>query len=236
MTNKLTEIDSKFYQESNIIPLSTKTNTGLQRCGKSEWWDGGADKLIDDRWEWQHLYFISDEEIKEGDWVLRGSGSYGCRKVLRIHKDFAICTDFWDKPIETPFPLNELKKIIVTTDKELNIHWNKQDYKALPRPSNEFLRKFCELGGISKVLVEMICPVCYGDKVVNNGMFDIDCNNCHYKNHNSNLILKVAPDNTIICKSVNNSLQEKMDKFFKETPIELIISKFEELGYKFISK
>lgn len=215
MTNKLTEIDSKFYQESNIIPLSTKTNTGLQRCGKSEWWDGGADKLIDDRWEWQHLDFISNEEIKEGDWVLRGNGSYGCRKVLRIHKDFAICTDFWDKPIETSFPLNELKKIIATTDKGLEKHCNtcqgkkeifnglfqvdcpdcyyKTHNMQLPRPSNEFLSKFCKLGGIDKVLVEM--EEINFDASVFGGKSEILSIPFLQQ-------IKVASDNTITCKPV----------------------------------
>lgn len=224
MTNKLTEIDSKFYQEYGIImlPAKEKTNIVKQLDVKTNHLQFVSNSWVSTyNWEYQHLYFISNEEIKKGDWVLRGNGSYGCRKVLRIHKDFAICTDFWDKPIETSFPLNELKKIIATTDRELTIGINQCDgcqaglplkdgihkdhqvmgiactkeryIKQLPRPSNEFLKKFCELGGIDKVLVEMY------DDGEEDWMGD-DYNGQPF--WNSHYILKIAPDNTITCKPV----------------------------------
>lgn len=120
----------------------------------------------------QHLYFLSDEEIKEGDWIIWEN------KVVK-----AINTSYWSA-----------KKIIATTDESLRWHQDNEIqiidtyHCKFPRPSNEFLKKYCELGGIDKVLVEYDCPQCkdYG--------FISECrSNCNQRF----LELKVAPDNTI---------------------------------------
>lgn len=52
-----------------------------------------------------------------------------------------------------------LVKIIATTDKSLSIFVEKIKYlgdvvKPFPSPSQAFIKKYCELGGIDKVLVE----------------------------------------------------------------------------------
>ena len=103
-----------------------------------------------------HLYFTSDEEIKEGDWYLDTQ-----TKQIKQYLDTSkTCSEniLWDC----------CKKIIATTDKSLTlkiidsnkskpIDTGKPDkYKTvhLPSPSQAFIQKYCEQGGIDKVLVE----------------------------------------------------------------------------------
>ena len=70
-------------------------------------------------WQPQHLYFISDEEIKEGDWQinhLTNKISNRTNKFIEVGKQ-------------------NCSKIIATTDSSLN----------LPRPSNEFIIAYCNI-------------------------------------------------------------------------------------------
>ena len=164
----------------------------------------------------QYLYFLSDEEIKEGDkpcW---------CYNSIK---------NTWNNDIilyqgAMPFyHYKGFKKIIATTDESLsslnitkcsNINCEEgvinginpkickkcnPSYILLPRPSNEFLKKYCELGGIDKVLVEYDEKCCDGDKSTEL------CNSLGCKN--SLEILKVAPDNTISIYPITNETQFK---------------------------
>ena len=78
----------------------------------------------------QHLYFTTDEEIKEGDWYFDG--------IDLVHKKSKYNKDLVDGNKQT-------KKIVATTDKSL----------GLPEPSQAFIQKYCELGGIDEVDIEL---------------------------------------------------------------------------------
>lgn len=65
----------------------------------------------------QHLYIISDDDIKEGDWVYKNDSN---PKVFK-----------WINTTNTNF---NYKKIIATTDTSLN----------LAQPSQEFIEKYIE--------------------------------------------------------------------------------------------
>jgi len=94
----------------------------------------------------QHLYFTTDEEIKEGDWYL---------DVLKtgfptVHK----CGN--SLPFTAP-------KIIATTDPKLLVDfeghepYTGRDISAkvyLPQPSQDFIEEYCKAGGIDEVDVE----------------------------------------------------------------------------------
>lgn len=120
----------------------------------------------------QHLYFLSDDEIKE-DWIYDSNFN----KITK-HKGESIT-----------YLKNYCKKIISSTDESLKIskpfnsNWGGLGHSlvSLPRPSKEFLKKFCELGGIDKCLVEYVYFTNHKD----------------YKLVYSDYKLKVAPDNTI---------------------------------------
>jgi hypothetical protein len=125
----------------------------------------------------QHLYFLSDDEIKEICW---------CYDT--INKEIVLFQGALPK-----YHYRGYKKIIATTNTDLDKLCgcgNNCGAKPsnLPRPSNEFLKKFCELGGVDKVLVEY-------DTIKNN----CECFATTYEGCSQclELKLKVAPDNTI---------------------------------------
>lgn len=101
----------------------------------------------------RHLYIVSDDEIKEGDWVYNEKNpTYG--KVFQCVVDNE--TGIYKGP-------SGFKKIIATTDKSLLRDKDKVDYfkeyvpigdMYLPSPSADFIKKYCEAGGIDEVDVE----------------------------------------------------------------------------------
>lgn len=113
----------------------------------------------------QHLYFLSDEMPIKGDYILcyGADGDVDIPKVLKY----------------TGEELGIIK-IIASTDKSL----------GLPRPSDSFIKKYCELGGIEYVMVEYI---------------DTDLKTFNGDEFENILNLKVAPDNTITIKSIKDS-------------------------------
>lgn len=126
----------------------------------------------------QHLYFLSDEEIKEGDWYYTSdmrTSTYGIHKAE--NKRLADIANEYGAI-----------KIISSTDKLL----------GLPRPSDKFIQKYVELGGIDEVLVEYTRP-----SITLRNYSGFASNEEYDKT--KPLILKVAPDNTITIKSVKNS-------------------------------
>ena len=90
----------------------------------------------------QHLYFLSDEEIKVGDWMLH---------------------NLEEKPIqwngeETNPSVYGYKKIIATTDKSIILPERFPSFTYLPQPSQSFIEKFVEEynkgNRITEVMVE----------------------------------------------------------------------------------
>ena len=76
----------------------------------------------------QHLYILSDDEIKEGDYLISITGN-----ILKCNN-----------PHRKEIQLHSIGKIIATTDSFLN----------LPQPSQAFIKKYCESNGeIDKVMV-----------------------------------------------------------------------------------
>lgn len=121
------------------------------------------------------LYFLSDEDIKEGDWCIYNG---------LVHQ----ATNYLHKSNQMP----HTGKIIASTDKSL----------GLPRPSDSFIKKYCELGGIEYVNVE------YENIQTTN-----DKGNIWIDGHK----LKVAPDNTVTIKAVKDSWnREEMIEFAKK--------------------
>lgn len=72
--------------------------------------------LLETGWNYQHLYFLSDEKIKEGDWCIQ-NGAWLCK--ITCNRDLS---------------QSNLKKIIASTNKSLN----------LPQPPPAFVKVFIE--------------------------------------------------------------------------------------------
>jgi len=89
----------------------------------------------------QHLYFTTDEDTKEGDWVYSDEREYGIFK--------------WDEKC----PL-VVRKIISSTDPKLYTPLGPDDVNIFdipfPQPSQSFIEKYCKLGGIDEVDVEYV--------------------------------------------------------------------------------
>lgn len=100
----------------------------------------------------QHLYLVTDDEIKEGDWCI----------------DLDFNRVFHASSSESQIREKELNssKIVATTDSKLFVKtkvnerldctpndW--KDTSKLPQPSGSFIQKYCEVGGIDEVLLEL---------------------------------------------------------------------------------
>lgn len=170
------------YEKSKVVMLPTekaseltifKSKYGLFRGSLIDIKDFNRG---DKSFQPQHLYFLSDEEIKEGDWVLVG------KTVMQASE---------------PYRLEEVKKIIATTDSSLTVDYydaayNELNKQSLPRPSNEFLKKYCKLGGIDEVLVAYI-------------NHEEETGEIAHSDAELEYYLKVAPDNTITIKPIKDS-------------------------------
>lgn len=72
--------------------------------------------------EYQHLYFVSDAEIKEGDWVLWRDCLCKVVEILE-HNNFRIIENGYNEPWSVH--KSEIKKIEATTDESLSLIYNK---------------------------------------------------------------------------------------------------------------
>jgi len=151
----------------------------------------------------QHLYIISDDEIKTGDWFFNGEHILQCSQVT----DIIIDTEGLWTNIKTA------KKIIATTDssiacvkdilsiqqrKGLTNHYPTEKW-ILPQPSQQFIEKYVEEYNKGNVIVDVLVEY-YQESLgeVFNG----------HNNNNmwSDLKLKINPkDNTITIKRVKES-------------------------------
>lgn len=149
-----------------MLPTEDKTtiiyNSSLKIIGDDKYFSKVAVQL-NNYINYQHLYITSDDEIKENDWCLCFiNNKYQIRQVDRLgHSENIITT------IVTSVNLLDCKKIIATTDKLKTGQHTLKDNQGyapikgivtideyLPQPSQAFIEKYCELGGIDKVLVE----------------------------------------------------------------------------------
>ena len=87
--------------------------------------------------ERQHLYFTTDDEIKEGDWFVNSDED---PIVLKCTEN----TSMGVASSETVYSTGLSKKIIATTDPKLN----------LPQPQKSLIEEYCRVGGIDEVDVE----------------------------------------------------------------------------------
>lgn len=154
----------------------------------------------------QHFYFLSDDEIKEGDYILISTvlakiKEYQPKKVISIKNDTLLLDN-------NELLIKELaKKIIATTNPELKVFNSKEhekledvyilSKKTLPRPSDKFIQKFIEEYNKGNVITEVMVE--YEGFECTNGHYMDYQDTCTYPycdnpNHNK---LKVAPDNTI---------------------------------------
>lgn len=176
----------------------------------------------------QHLYFLSNEEIKEGDWVL-------CmfNEVTEIVKVTTIVNNAFDSQKGFGYGLEYCKKIIATTDKSLFTETKSIGYtedrarvfygkEYLPQPSTSFIEKFVEEynkeNQITEVLVEYHEDIYFQDELQARGK------------------LKINPkDNTITIRKAKDSWNREEVVLFAEKYARMVQEKEIQLnGYKAI--
>lgn len=225
----LKEIKNRYYKECNVVMLSTEDKIPTiwlrnddylinNETPINKWWD-----VIG-----QHVYITSDDEIKEGDWFYR----YQTNEILQV--------------LQLGGTTNTDKKIIATTDKSLSlrnyIFEVKKGFtgynKYLPQPSQSFIKKYCELGGIDKVLVEYeskidvgYCSNCNGGS---DKSFQCTCTKGQ-RVFGTKYDLKTDSHNTITIKPVKDSwtkeeLYQEIEKhYIKQKNKELLINLIDNL-------
>ncbi len=170
----------------------------------------------------QHLYIISDDEIKEGDWCLIDNNKVGKRTNKQVYPNSAdgeshLCYYYTINGEEIGYHVSHCKKIISTTDtsleifdKELSDMHSVKVNILLPEPSQQFIQKYIEEYNKNNIITDVLVEYesdfnsCFCTKDICNG------NNCPKK-------LKINPkDNTITIKIVK-------DCYTREEVVKLLV-------------
>ncbi len=111
--------------------------------------------------EYQHLYIISDEEIKEGDWFYIPNQMIGFEHICNKFKD--------KKTLDSIYT----KKIIATTNPELTF-FPEEDYhgrikKMLPKFPTDFIEKYVKEWNKGNVIKEVMLEYDKFDWTENSG-------------------------------------------------------------------
>ena len=107
---------------------------------------------IDRYFEAQHLYIISDDEIKDGDYFLadnrlnttsnKGLPNWVLCKCTKVKNSWVYCNEIPDEGHNGDW----CKKIIATTDESLN----------LPQPSQQFIQKYIEEYNKGNIITDVL--------------------------------------------------------------------------------
>lgn len=205
----------------DVVMLPTKEKAQLYLTPKGKL-DIGDEHIGGEEYPTQHLYFLSDEEIKEGDWYYQ-SNKFGNVIDKCDEKTFVARTPDYVRQ-------NGAKKIIATTDKSLKLYEAetitrapgfslKTDDICLPQPSPEFLkvfvREYNKGNQIEQVMVEYeAVPNEYDNPLTNpEGKEDFP---------NSKWELKTNPiDNTICIKPIKDSwTRDEVSLLIRNTYVE----------------
>lgn len=141
--------------------------------------------LNNDEYTGQHLYFTSDEEIKEGDWcIITTENANMFFKQFNKNLEYIFC-----------------KKIIATTDTSIREHDDTVPYpktkEALPQIPQSFIEEYARQGGIDKVELE------YNTKTLvkpNDVYFEQVCTD-----------LKLTSNNEVIIHLIEEKMYTKKD-------------------------
>lgn len=152
----------------------------------------------------QHLYFLSDDEIKEGDWCYdENTKEIGKFKGWSKYTHLNAAIKIFNKP----------KKVIATTNTSLLITpytWRAEDVASIrtkfPQPSTSFIEKFVESYNsgtpITEVMVEYETRTLVGNVLIK----DKEDYNFYTKECMDMLdVLKIDKNNTITIKKVKDS-------------------------------
>lgn len=140
-----------------------------------------------EKWNYQHLYIISDDEIKEGDWVLnKETNEIYQRKHYNNGKS----------------KLSEQeKKIVATTDKSLGI----TDHRVSPVPN------FCDMPQIPESFIQAYIKAYNDGHPITEVDLEIEQYNIGKPSYYVRDRIKTRADNTVIINSMEEETYTKKD-------------------------
>ena len=180
-----------------MLPTNEKAEIGfLTQKGKERGhlvhFDRPMPNILDS--ENQHLYILSDEEIKEGDYHV-------AIRIVKTNGDKAIAfTD--QEQLDAIAEIGGAKKIIATTDKSIILPERFPSFTYLPQPSQSFIDKFVEEYNKGNVITEVMVEYKSIGAYAN-------------PKYDSDYQLKINPDNTI-------NISMPKDSWSREEVVELI--------------
>lgn len=183
------------YKRCNVVILSTNEKADLYLYQESTSENKPIlqyhkDTIGSSDYKYQHLFVISDDEIKEGDWY------------------YSNALDFVIQAFYFPLSCGDAKKIIASTDSSLKFGEDVPGiikYKSLPQPSQSFIEEYIQRyndgNPIEDVMVEYEDKIHYKTAVYRDNANDLNV----YQINSNKLIPKINPDNTITIKGVKKS-------------------------------
>lgn len=151
---------------------------------------------------YQHLYFVDDSDINEGDWYYWPV----TRSVLRFKM-----TEI-ERKRDNPHPSKDCKKIIATTDKRIKNQMLLDGFdRILPQPSQSFIEEYCKQGGIDWVDVEYESAGNWINCKINSEKLGEECKVCNEliyaseRDCDCGYKLKVNSNNKIITHFINDN-------------------------------
>ncbi len=211
-----------------MLPTNQKAKKGdyyIGSFGKIAECDNGTLKYADGNV--LNLYFLSDEEIKEGDWYYELHTTVDNPKYLEQIHQAGKDNDNWKR--STGYRM----KIIATTDESLSeqimyypdggIIGNKESYKSLPQPSQSFIERFIERYNAGAPITHVMVEYVMG------GKFETFKEMKEFKPH----LLVNPKDNTITIKPVKDNwtreeVIELLKKNLEYTNISILGSEFDK--------
>jgi len=175
---KTIQINNKYYQECDIVILSTdKAEDCLVLSANRLCFFHGyftQEYLKSQDKKSYHLYILSDEKPKVGDWSINLNSRHAHKELCRI-----------DNEIELERYVNKVgnncKKIIATTDSSLWLHDDTVPYpktKTLPQIPHQFIEHFIVEYNKSNVIDKVLVEVKYNElyPMVQNNNFKVTLN------------------------------------------------------------
>lgn len=158
----------------------------------------------------QHLYILSDEELKEGDWFIQYDSALAPNKITEYHLEI----------IKDGIHGKDWKKIIATTDRSLVVNVSKSlgVTRELPNIPLKFVKQYIEKYNqrkqIKKVLVEYVDDYSKNDQLIIMENEGIDIRSPYQK-------IKIHENNYV-------SVKPKKIKKYKRKEVIKIMKKFKE--------
>lgn len=161
--------------------------------------NNSSNNVIDNNYTNQHLSIISDDEIKEGDWLLDTKDNR-IHKALQINKGGYIVIN-----LEKRIVVNQsyCKKIVATTDKSLRYKSDANENTILPLDFNipqipesfkpPYIKAYNEGKPITEIQLEMEIHTVMGGGLLPMGEIGGKGNQAYNTKH-----IKTRPDNTVI--------------------------------------